>query len=128
MGAVPLSLTYSVFRLIEANVALKLQHVNLADSELISAYVNAEMGDLVAPGMATCWPSPSDQRTQFSIQRDLDILHNDASLRVVKVVNAKNELLSVGCWHFYEDGYPAQHAESDEKETTEWPEAFNREM
>ena len=109
-------------------MALKLQPVNLADFEFRSAFTKAETGDLVAPGIAACWPSPSSQRTQWSIKRELDMFHNDASVLFVKVVNTEGELLSLGRLHFYENRYPAEQAKSGGGEVVEWPEGLNRQM
>jgi hypothetical protein len=101
---VPLSLSLNEVKLTKFTMTLKLQRVNLADFELMSAYTNTETGDLVAPGIASCWPSPSSQRTQFSIQRELDVFHNDASVRFVKVVN--NEDAKSGTLAFLRRGIP----------------------
>jgi GNAT superfamily N-acetyltransferase len=37
-------------------------------------------------------------------------------------------MLSLGRWHFYEEGYPAVHAKCGKKDVVEWPEAFDRMM
>lgn len=105
---------------------LKVQHVDSADFELMTAYTNTETGDLVAPGIASSWPSPSSERTQFSSQRELDMFHNDPSVHFMKVINDEGEILSLGRWHFFEEGFPTEHAKAGNTNVVEWPEALDR--
>lgn len=90
---------------------LQLAPVERQDFDRMSAYKFNRDGDLIAPIVPRFWPSTASddlnsERNSWSIQQQRNIFDNDTTVRFVKVTDTDNdEIVSLGRWHYYENGY-----------------------
>ena len=122
---------------------LEVQRATPADVEAAKGIYGPLTGDLCAAACAIGWPltDPDDVETaklraEWSSRQQKELLENDATARLVKVIDTDNdddEIVAFGRWHKYPNGY--QHVADleagglkDRSDPATWPAGFNKDF
>ncbi len=116
---------------------LELQELIAADCEAAKLTYGPDHDDLCGPIIDTVWPltdTNAKERAEWSGQQQKELLANDTTARMVKVIDTANNnaLIAIGRWHRYPDGYPNTDSslcrEVRENDPANFPVGFNAEL